>query len=292
VDGLAGGLPVGAAGLAVPGTAGTDNRATGSAGTNLGGTSSDDFPTGSADVQLPLGGTTDLSNLPSTLPDGSQAAGGLPGTASGTDRGLSTTGIPDLDDPSLPGFAAQPAAVTGSGLSDLSAGQFGPDTLAPSGSGTSGLDLGSLTGLTGGGDGAALSGPFGPGANTGAASGAGLATGQAIGSLGAGNSGQGVVSPAGAGSAGAAGTGGMPFLPPMGGMGGGGGQEKDRERSTWLAEEEAVWGTDPDCAPAVLGRDGVLEPDLADHDGWEPVETPATEPQPAPARQTVQQQAR
>jgi hypothetical protein len=49
----------------------------------------------------------------------------------------------------------------------------------------------------------------------------------------------------------------MPFFPPM--MGNPGGQnqnnEKERERTTWLAEEEEVWGTDPECAPAVVGRD-------------------------------------
>jgi hypothetical protein len=39
----------------------------------------------------------------------------------------------------------------------------------------------------------------------------------------------------------------------MGGPGmGGGGQE--RERSTWLAEDEAVWGTDPGVGRGVLGR--------------------------------------
>ncbi|MGX4653661.1 hypothetical protein ACWCHM_08215 [Micromonospora sp. SCSIO 07396] len=52
--------------------------------------------------------------------------------------------------------------------------------------------------------------------------------------------------------------GGFPMMPPMGGMGGmgGGGQqgEKDRERKTWLEEEEDVWGTDPECGMAVIGR--------------------------------------
>ncbi|MEH1016721.1 hypothetical protein V6U90_26930, partial [Micromonospora sp. CPCC 206060] len=56
-------------------------------------------------------------------------------------------------------------------------------------------------------------------------------------------------------------SGGMPFMPPMMpgmGMGGGGqpGQDRDRQRSTWLKEDEKVWGTDPDCAPAVIGRRG------------------------------------
>ncbi|WP_431973563.1 hypothetical protein [Micromonospora haikouensis] len=52
--------------------------------------------------------------------------------------------------------------------------------------------------------------------------------------------------------------GGFPMMPPMGGMGGmgGGGQqgEKDRERKTWLEEDEDVWGTDPECGMAVIGR--------------------------------------
>ncbi|WP_329260176.1 hypothetical protein OG417_23920 [Actinoallomurus sp. NBC_01490] len=55
---------------------------------------------------------------------------------------------------------------------------------------------------------------------------------------------------------------GIPMYPPgmgmgmgMGGMGGmGGGQNGERERTTWVAEDEEVWGTEPDLAPAVLGR--------------------------------------
>jgi len=55
------------------------------------------------------------------------------------------------------------------------------------------------------------------------------------------------------------GLGGIPFYPPMmggmgmGGMGGTPAQE--RERSTWLAEDEEVWGTDPGVGVGVLGRD-------------------------------------
>ncbi|MFJ8690780.1 hypothetical protein [Micromonospora wenchangensis] len=52
--------------------------------------------------------------------------------------------------------------------------------------------------------------------------------------------------------------GGFPMMPPMGGMGGMGGAgqqgEKDRERKTWLEEDEDVWGTDPECGMAVIGR--------------------------------------
>jgi hypothetical protein len=39
-------------------------------------------------------------------------------------------------------------------------------------------------------------------------------------------------------------------------MGAGGNREKerDRERNTFLTEEEDTWGTSPDCGPAVIGR--------------------------------------
>ena len=52
------------------------------------------------------------------------------------------------------------------------------------------------------------------------------------------------------------GYGGMPMggMGGMGNMGGAGQQEKERDRTVWEPEEEDVWGTDPECSPAVLGR--------------------------------------
>ncbi|MFI6576134.1 hypothetical protein ACIBFB_10040 [Nocardiopsis sp. NPDC050513] len=49
-----------------------------------------------------------------------------------------------------------------------------------------------------------------------------------------------------------------PMMPPMmGGMGGAGGQgERERQRSTWLSEDERVWGTASDARQTVLGRPG------------------------------------
>ncbi|MFF9479894.1 hypothetical protein [Streptomyces sp. NPDC014733] len=50
---------------------------------------------------------------------------------------------------------------------------------------------------------------------------------------------------------------GTPMVPPMGGGGagaGGGGQGGDRERATWVDEEEEVWGTDGGATPGVIGR--------------------------------------
>ncbi|MFI6733803.1 hypothetical protein ACIBI9_12805 [Nonomuraea sp. NPDC050451] len=49
---------------------------------------------------------------------------------------------------------------------------------------------------------------------------------------------------------------GMPMYPMAPGMGAGAGQEqKDRERGPHLGEDEAVWDTDEDITPAVLGRE-------------------------------------
>ncbi|WP_411152365.1 AAWKG family protein [Streptomyces sp. A30] len=50
-----------------------------------------------------------------------------------------------------------------------------------------------------------------------------------------------------------------PFMPPMAGIPGAGGpgqqtESSDRERTTWLAEDEDVWGTDEGGAPQALGR--------------------------------------
>jgi hypothetical protein len=69
-------------------------------------------------------------------------------------------------------------------------------------------------------------------------------------------------------------SGAVPFYPPMmgggmggmGGMGGTGGADGsgERERTTWLAEDEDVWGTEPDVGPQVLGRDFGDESDAPD----------------------------
>ncbi|MEU1518965.1 AAWKG family protein [Streptomyces sp. NPDC005811] len=49
---------------------------------------------------------------------------------------------------------------------------------------------------------------------------------------------------------------GAPFFPGSGmGSGGQPTQSEDRTRSTWLSEDEEVWGTDEGGVPAVLGRD-------------------------------------
>ncbi|WP_157751929.1 hypothetical protein [Actinoplanes derwentensis] len=87
--------------------------------------------------------------------------------------------------------------------------------------------------------------------------------GSGAGSFGTGSSGGLGTSGIGSGRAGGAGgmAGGMAGygagLPGgmMPGMGGAGGQgEQERERSTWLVEDEKVWGADPNLPPDVIGR--------------------------------------
>ncbi|GLY93148.1 hypothetical protein [Actinoplanes sp. NBRC 103695] len=85
-------------------------------------------------------------------------------------------------------------------------------------------------------------------------------------------------------AAGGLGAGGVPpMMPPMMPPGAMGGQDKERERTTWLAEDEEVWGTDPDVSPAVIGRDGHTDGDRDERDPWAPAPKQPTGPQ-TPAR--------
>ncbi|QDY80309.1 AAWKG family protein [Streptomyces qinzhouensis] len=68
-----------------------------------------------------------------------------------------------------------------------------------------------------------------------------------------GGRGQEEVSVAGRGSLATA-SGGMPYMPPMGGGGGPQTESADRERASWLEDDEDVWGTEEGGAPAVIGR--------------------------------------
>ena len=94
---------------------------------------------------------------------------------------------------------------------------------------------GGLGGGLGGGSG--LGGGVGSGGAGAGAGGGGLGAAGAGSGLGAGGAG------AGAGAAGARGAGMMPMHPS------GGNDEQERERSTWLTEEDDVWGDDDDLPP-------------------------------------------
>jgi hypothetical protein len=104
---------------------------------------------------------------------------------------------------------------------------------------------GGLGGLHGGGAGGL------PGGGTGGLPGSGLAGGGAGGGLSGGAMNDALAAERAA--MGGAGANGMGMGMPMGGGGGAGGQSEDRERSTWLSEDEDIWGGDGDVAPPVIG---------------------------------------
>jgi hypothetical protein len=141
-----------------------------------------------------------------------------------------------------PGFdGAAPGIDTSSSLAGFDGGASGPGAGAfGGGPGAGGLGAGSL-GAGGGGLGA---GSLGAGGGLGAG-GSGLAGG------GAGAGGGGLTGVGGAGVGGGAGGAGRGVgMMPMTGGGGQGGQQ-DRERTTWLAEDESVWG-ETDAPPGVI----------------------------------------
>ncbi|MFD9890251.1 hypothetical protein ACFWY9_12985 [Amycolatopsis sp. NPDC059027] len=74
-----------------------------------------------------------------------------------------------------------------------------------------------------------------------------------VGASGAGAAGQGGMTGAGTGKGGS-GVGGMPMG--AGAPGAAGQGERERERTTWLVEDEDVWGANPDAPPGVIGRPG------------------------------------
>jgi hypothetical protein len=199
------------------------------------------------------------------LTSGQRANLGLPGVGAGGGGGL--TELPSWWSNPVP---TNPFPTTVDGV-DVSPGPgksgsgmvIGDVTRPGAGSHPSmpGLEVGtgglsSVPGLSGG------SGLVSTGGLGGAGGGAGAGAG-GLGTVGAGGPG----TPGGNGldgvnggtnAAGQAG-GGMPMMPYMPGMGGapgmgGGTQNRDRQRNTWLKEDEKVWGTDPDCGPAVIGR--------------------------------------
>ncbi|MEV0134999.1 hypothetical protein AB0H83_41930 [Dactylosporangium sp. NPDC050688] len=203
---------------------------------------------------------------------GGAGAGGLDLGGAGGGGGAGAGGL-DLGGPGGSGIggvggSGLPDFGSGSGLPDFGDGEGVSPLFPPLGSipvspipGRSGGAL-----LTGGGSGAGYAGSDDDSALLSSLTPTAI-DGQDVGMLGGapapgsgsgGSIGQLIEMPSAGGVAGSGnGMGGMPFIPPMGGMGGmgQGGQSKERERTTWLAEDEEVWGTDPDCMPAVVGRD-------------------------------------
>lgn len=189
------------------------------------------------------------------------------------------------------GVAGEPGQLgTGptAGMGDLAKLLRGGKGISASVGGPSGLSAG-LGGGAGVGGGAGL----GHVAGVGGAAGAGAAGVNGAGGLSSGLSGGLSGGAAGAASGGAAAAAGpsagsqamsagdasaVPFSTPMAGgmgMGGGQGQPQERERTTWLSEDEDVWGTDPGSTPSVLGRDfGDDEDELDTYEDAEPASEP------------------
>jgi hypothetical protein len=176
------------------------------------------------------------------------------GSTFGPGSGSATSGLGS-------GGAADPytagSSLAGSGLGGGLSG-FDSNTLGSAGSGVGGA------GGLGAGPGAGLLGAGGLGAG-------GLASGVGVGGLGAGRPGAGVggvgslAGQATGGPAGVRGLGG-PWagasgegvgarsggMLPLNGAGGHGEGEEERERSTWLMEDDDVWGTGGDAPPPVI----------------------------------------
>jgi hypothetical protein len=201
-------------------------------------------------------------------PHGMGGAGKLPGSGGLPDgTGMGDTGFGDTGlgtggtGSGLPGGGLG-SGGTGGGLGSGGTGGFSPydpgsqlaggGGLGGLGSGHTGLGGGGLgsggvgSGLGGGGLG---TGPGGIGSGTGAGGAGTLGSGAGRGGPGSGAGGPGSGGPGagGRGSAGAGGVGGAPM------HGGGQGDEDERERSTWLTEDEDVWGGNTDVPPPVIG---------------------------------------
>ncbi|MCK2221290.1 pentapeptide repeat-containing protein [Actinomadura sp. ATCC 31491] len=227
-------LPTGLPKTDLPGTdlPGTDLPGTNLPGTNLPGT---DLPgTDVPGSDLP-GSDLPGSDVPgSDLPGGNLPGTDLPGTnlpgANGNQPNIPTTDpadtrVPDLDS------ALNPNKTDLSAFQPTATPQV--PTIDPNAAG-----LNSRTGVPG---------SIGlPGSGTGA--GGGIGAGGAL--------------PGGAAAAlrGAAGSSGMPMMPmmPMSGAGANGNQERDRDKTVGLGEDEGVWGGDEDIAPPVLGQEDDL----------------------------------
>ncbi|MFI0450863.1 WXG100 family type VII secretion target [Actinomadura sp. 6N118] len=189
------------------------------------------------------------------IPGGGTPGGGIPG------GGVPGGGIPGGGTPGggIPGGGTPGGGIPGGGIPGGGGGGGGSDLAGiPKGGGGGGIPGGGglggdpfgRSGLGGGGGGIPGGGAGGggiPGGGMAGMPGAGMGGGAA----GRGGAGTGKGSGLGKGGMRAGGMG----AGPMGGAGGrGGGSEDENERSTWLTEDEDIWGgSDGDAAPPVIG---------------------------------------
>jgi hypothetical protein len=171
-------------------------------------------------------------------PGGFGPGTGPGGIGPGTGPGIGPGTGPGIGPGTGPGYGP------GTGPGGIGPGGIGPGTGVDTGAGLAGFDGGGAGGF-GAGDasGVGPGGGIGPGSGIGAGGGgAGLSGGGAGGGAGL------VGGGAGAGGAGAAAAGGRGMMPMYGGQGG---DEEERERSTWLTEDDDIWGGE-DGLPPVL----------------------------------------
>jgi len=154
--------------------------------------------------------------------------------------GDNDTTVPKTYDPWDDGSNADTWGTPGTGSGDFDS------------SGTPGLDAGStLAGFDPGGAGGGTVGAgSGVGGLDGGLAGAGSTTGAGLGAAGAGTTAGGAAG-MGTTAGGAGGAGAPGMMAPMRGGAGGSGSDDERERNTWLTEDEDVWG-DNDAPPAVI----------------------------------------
>ncbi|MGI5229456.1 hypothetical protein [Actinoallomurus sp. CA-142502] len=184
-----------------------------------------------------------LGNHLATPPDG---GGGDGFSIVPSDSGASSTHLPPGVNGGGPdgsnGFGTSPNGVNGpDGGLDIGPGGFGSDPAKGFGSG------GNLFG-TNGGAGNPLGGPGGLDGN---------GTNGLNGTSGLLNNGSGTPGANGTSGTPGDGGGGVPFFPPMMGGGGGGApgeKPQERERQTWLLEDEEIWGTRVDVRSGAIGR--------------------------------------
>jgi hypothetical protein len=205
---------------------------------------------GVGDLGIPDTGRTPTGRQPpggTIVPPTAGAPGSLPGQH-GVDPGGTPAGVPggpgagtvhDSGPGAVPGAGLPGAGVPAAGGTDL-AGAGGGAGVDPFGAGGIGGGAGGAAGGLGGGPGGLGGGPGGVG---------GVLAPGTPGSLGAGRGGAGAA-PGGSATRGAGGRPGGGA--PMGG-GGHGKEEEERERTTWLTEDEDIWTDDGDVAPPVIG---------------------------------------
>src|SRR6266542_1326788 len=239
---------------------------------------------GGNDANLPpppgSDGANDLRLPPPPGGDGGNDLN-LPPALGGGGDGHTPPGAPGGPDGTLPPFVPFPPITAGGGKG----GGKGGDRLANPGLPEPGADLPGIPGLPGDGGGSGH-GPAGLGDLSGTPLPAGGLGAGRLGAPGAGGAGLrdrvggpvtgadraalpdlrlsgGAPGADGTGADGGAGSGagGVPFFPPMaGGAGGAGEKPKERERQTWLSEDESVWGTGEEAGIAVVGWPGGEQP--------------------------------